>query len=83
MALTLRLVGGLTVEQIARGLLKTEAAIGRGSPAPRQRSRLPISPTESRTEPNCRSVWTPSSPSSISSSTRVIFRAAIGPFGPT
>ncbi len=27
-ALTLRMVGGLTVEQIARGLLKTEAAVG-------------------------------------------------------
>ena len=27
-ALTLRLVGGLTVEQISRGLLKTEAAVG-------------------------------------------------------
>jgi RNA polymerase sigma-70 factor, ECF subfamily len=28
LALTLRLVGGLTVEQIARGLLKSEAAVG-------------------------------------------------------
>ena len=28
MALTLRMVGGLTVEEIARGLLKTEAAVG-------------------------------------------------------
>ena len=27
-ALTLRMVGGLTVEEIARGLLKSEAAVG-------------------------------------------------------
>src|SRR5262249_8957886 len=30
-ALTLRLVGGLTVEQIARGLLQSEAAVGQGT----------------------------------------------------
>ena len=47
-ALTLRMVAGLSVPEIARAFLVQEAAIGSASPAPRPRSKRPASPTGCR-----------------------------------
>ena len=59
-ALTLRLVGGLTVPEIARAFLVSETAMGNASPAPRRRSRRRRSPiacrparTSRRGSPRC------------------------------
>ena len=54
MALTLRMVGGLTVPEIACGFLVQESTMGSGSPARRARSRLPASPIGCRPPRICR-----------------------------
>lgn len=69
-ALTLRLLGGLTVAEIAQAFLMTETTMAQRSPAPRPRSRRRTSPTECLTTPTSTNDWPASLRSSIWCSTR-------------
>jgi RNA polymerase sigma factor (sigma-70 family) len=77
-ALTLRLLGGLTTAQIARAFLVPEPAMRSGWSGPRARSATRGSRTASRPRPTCPAGSAPCSPSSTSSSTRAIRPARAG-----
>jgi RNA polymerase sigma-70 factor (ECF subfamily) len=79
-ALTLRMVGGLTVPEIARAFLVQEATLGqRITPVPSRRSRLLVSRTGCRPRKTCRAESSVCSPSSSWSSTRATWRAVRTP----
>jgi predicted RNA polymerase sigma factor len=78
-ALTLRMVGGLTVPEIARAFLVQETAVGSGSPARRPRSRRLASLTGCRPRRISRHASPACSPSCSSSSTRATWRPAPTP----
>jgi RNA polymerase sigma-70 factor (ECF subfamily) len=78
-ALTLRMVAGLTVPEIARAFLVQESTMGSGSPARRPRSRRLASLIECRPRRISRHASPVYSPSSSSSSTRATWRPAQTP----
>ena len=78
-ALTLRMVGGLTVPEIARAFLVQRPPWGSGSPARRPRSRRLASPIGCRPPRISRHASPACSPSSSSSSTRATWRPAPTP----
>ena len=79
-ALTLRMVGGLTVPEIARGFLVQESTMGqRITRAKAQDRRRRASPTGCRPRRTCRRASPACSPSCSSSSTRATSRPAPTP----
>jgi RNA polymerase sigma-70 factor (ECF subfamily) len=79
LALTLRMVGGLTVPEIARAFLVAETAMDSASPARRPRSKRRASPIGCRPPTICRLVSPAYSPFCSSSSTRATWPAAPTP----
>ena len=81
-ALTLRLLGGLTAGEIAQGFLVPEATMAKRLPGPSRRSRPIGSHTASRPMPSCPTGSPVYSPRSTWSSTRATFpQAGAAPSG--
>ena len=74
LALTLRLISGLTVAEIARALLQSEAAVGQRITARRTRSGMPTSPCACRPPNRCRNAHRTCWPVSIRCSPRATGR---------
>jgi RNA polymerase sigma-70 factor (ECF subfamily) len=75
-ALTLRLLGGLTTTEIAHAFLMPEPTMAQRLVRAKPRSATPGSPTGCQRTPNCLTACGPRSPWCISSSTRATRRAA-------